>query len=133
MSSCDLIFKLEQETDKLKTVFNLSVSCSNLNIKSQDDIFRSVFYPLLFQIFLWLRSLRLLFTLFDCFSNNHKIPKYYLQRLGKPICNTSKPFVKTDGNTHERISLSQLTVIITNSVQNCNELIKTRPVLGIAV
>ena len=44
MSSCDLIFKLEQEID------NLSVSCSNLNIKSQDDIFRSVSYSLLFLI-----------------------------------------------------------------------------------
>ena len=59
MSSCHLIFKLEQETDKLKMViFRLyfrvimiiwSDSCSNLNIKWQDDIFRSVFYPLLFQ------------------------------------------------------------------------------------
>ena len=36
------------------TIFNLSVSCSNLNIKSQDDIFRFVFYPLLSQIILWL-------------------------------------------------------------------------------
>ena len=54
MSSCDLIFKLEQETDKL------SISCSNLNIKSQDDIFRSVFYSLLFQIVLWLWSMELM-------------------------------------------------------------------------
>ena len=35
---------------QIYTVLNLSVSCCNLNIKSQDDIFRSVFYPLLFQI-----------------------------------------------------------------------------------
>ena len=55
MSSCDLIFKLKQETDKLETVIfrlyrfglmmtlkqsrnitvsNLSVSCFNLNIKT---------------------------------------------------------------------------------------------------
>ena len=75
MSSWDLIFKLKQETDKLETVIfqlyfrviirpndvqnlvwwfcfqasvsNLSVSCFNLNIKSQDYVFRSVFYSLL--------------------------------------------------------------------------------------
>ena len=54
MSSCDLIFKLEQEYNNKYNniiyviiniaIFNLSVSCYNLNIKSQDDIFWSLFY-----------------------------------------------------------------------------------------
>ena len=45
-------------------VSNFSVCCFNLNIKSQDDILPSVFYPLLFQAVLWLWFLLLFFLTF---------------------------------------------------------------------
>ena len=72
MSSCDLIFKFEQETD------NLSVFCSNLNIKSQDDKFRSLFYWIInSKIFYGIGKL----TFLSCSALCH-VNDYYLSAGG---------------------------------------------------